>query len=808
MTRLSRRIRRFILALVAVGVAGTLTPPPAEALSNLMFDNGQIYTGIGWHTSFDGYSMKAAAYYDTYNPTNNRIILSGAGEDGAIIMPDIDGSGLQCRNFAPPSRAASWNGTYATVRLDAGSGVSITYNITRTNFCSGNSSSTINSRTSPNTARLRGQYQLPLGNPAVDAATGKYKVVVTISLSAAAIEGPYNNYNPNALFRLRAPNGLMGPIAGNHTAPNPVDRNAVGSRVYSNRDNHYTHIYDFGSTCDMTSATQRVIGLRDPDSYYGDGSRHETQGYGSSVGWSKLNISVRERFNQTDPYQWIAASRYNVLNSSGSVESYNGIPSVASTTRQAANGVTPDTVASFDMRPGGKYQLVVHNAYTENFLQAYLPTDAIYNAIDCEDVRGGDVYPSITSSDTIAIVGKDITVNPEIVNGNASYDAETDYTYRVWLDRTGDDTFNAGDNEIYQKTSASPITVDAGDSYNLSSQVMATVPVNNADYNEICFMLLASPVAPSKVSEGNANPAILCLPIGKKPHAQFSGADVLARGALNPTPSVISAPSIQVGSSRFGSWGEYGLLANGAIDSYSGGALMATTTPLAGDKSRLTFTNTSPPGPGSFDGLGTRPDITLGGPGWTNSTSPLGSSIGNLSTNLTNMHIYDRTGHLVIHNNGTITRSVIVRATETVRIRSNIAYRDGPYTTLDNLPQVIIKAKTIVIDESVNRVDAWLIADEVINTCDTQSWDDVPNPYTVHLTKSRCDDKLRINGPLQTGRIFLRRTAGASGTTTAGMRAPGEVLNLRPDAYLWGYGKASSGQVIRTETVKELPPRF
>jgi hypothetical protein len=114
----------------------------------------------------------------------------------------------------------------------------------------------------------------------------------------------------------------------------------------------------------------------------------------------------------------------------------------------------------------------------------------------------------------------------------------------------------------------------------------------------------------------------------------------------------------------------------------------------------------------------------------------------------------------------------------------------------------VIIAKDIGIVSTVKNVDAWLLttlAGGAINTCS-----DVP--LNAALNSNKCKDVLTVNGPVVTQHLHLRRTAGSDSVAAAG--SPAEVFNLRPDAYMWAYARASQAGKAQTVYSVELPPRF
>jgi hypothetical protein len=142
-----------------------------------------------------------------------------------------------------------------------------------------------------------------------------------------------------------------------------------------------------------------------------------------------------------------------------------------------------------------------------------------------------------------------------------------------------------------------------------------------------------------------------------------------------------------------------------------------------------------------------------------------------------------------------------------VTITGDIKYANGPFQSIGDIPQVVIIAKNIHIASGVRQVDAWLIAQGstaagtgILDTCA------ISNSYTTRLTVNVCNAPLTVNGPVMAQQLWLRRTGGSGLDDTSG--DPAEVFNLRPDAYLWGYARASTSGRVQTVYTQELPPRF
>ncbi len=83
------------------------------------------------------------------------------------------------------------------------------------------------------------------------------------------------------------------------------------------------------------------------------------------------------------------------------------------------------------------------------------------------------------------------------------------------------------------------------------------------------------------------------------------------------------------------------------------------------------------------------------------------------------------------------------------------------------LPQLIIYAKNIIIEPSVGEVNAWLITqkDGYVSTCGVVI---SARDWLNGVSESSCGkQQLKINGPIKTGRLFLRRTYGGKHASSA-----------------------------------------
>ena len=327
----------------------------------------------------------------------------------------------------------------------------------------------------------------------------------------------------------------------------------------------------------------------------------------------------------------------------------------------------------------------------------------------------------------------------------------------------------------------------------LVSSYTYNVPTDTAVGTKICFT-----VSVSKPTQA-ASPLwrhsdLQCIIVAKKPKVQVWGGDVRAGGTISTSTNTLDGKT-------YGSWGEYGALSNGSNSGFaSGNGLNSGNTNSAQSGwSGLTFANTG--GTCTFGCYNfTLTSRSLTDQFGTGNALPNGGDINSWPNGTYTTNGLTLSGITI--NKG---KSIVIISTGTVTIAGNIAYNDGPYTSLKDIPQLVIRAPVINIQGGVGRVDAWLFAinatnSGVLNTCSDVGVDD-------KLTANICNSTLAVNGPVVADKLYLRRTAGSDGSEPTRGK-PAETFNLRADAYLWGSGYTNGKGKVRTVYTKELAPRF
>ena len=260
----------------------------------------------------------------------------------------------------------------------------------------------------------------------------------------------------------------------------------------------------------------------------------------------------------------------------------------------------------------------------------------------------------------------------------------------------------------------------------------------------------------------------------------------------------------------YGSWGEYGIIANGKADSASGAGLSSSFNGRSGvtprDYNKLTFANI--PKYGNFSSTSSVPDnFTL-----PSVRGARGNISGNVDVNSLASGEYNAGNVTLTGSKLSVGKSIVIKSSGVVRISGDLLYTDT--NDVRQLPQLIIYAKNIIIEPSVGEVNAWLITqkDGYVSTCGVViSFGD----WLSGVSESSCGKKqLKVNGPIKTGRLFLRRTYGGKHASSAkndpNMHpgTPAEIINLRADTYIWAYNNYRNTGAISTMNIRELPPRY
>ncbi len=317
------------------------------------------------------------------------------------------------------------------------------------------------------------------------------------------------------------------------------------------------------------------------------------------------------------------------------------------------------------------------------------------------------------------------------------------------------------------------------------------------------------------------DPSLDCVIVVKKPKVQFWGGDLLVGGLISTSTSV---KNVSGTNTTFGSWDEYGIFSSGTNIGMASGSAFAGSglknVNSACDYSALSFASagssscTPSTTIGNYTLPSNLPDVASG---FLSSSVAIGDTVvPNDLLSGSGLFVGIRTGDLTINASQLDPgKSVILKVSGTVTITGDQTYNPdnngAKYTSILQLPQLVIIADRIIIKDAVSNVDAWLVAvgsNGILDTCSINTSD--TNSYVLsgddRLTTNKCNLQLTVNGPVIAQHLWLRRTAGSGVGGASG--DPGEIFNLRADAYLWAAARATSSGRIQTVYTTELPPRF
>ncbi|MES2631111.1 MAG: hypothetical protein V4611_04075 [Patescibacteria group bacterium] len=362
----------------------------------------------------------------------------------------------------------------------------------------------------------------------------------------------------------------------------------------------------------------------------------------------------------------------------------------------------------------------------------------------------------------------------------------------------------------------------------LNNEPLADVSTGDwAVGTKVCYSLSISPYSSASGSDWRHSD-LVCQTVSKKPKVQILGGDLIVgrETAYNDAKesNVVTGSSFSSGTSKYyGSWSEYAIIASGTVRGMASAALYsegADNSDLC-NLSLLTIGNRKtasgpcqPTNIGKYVTGSTAPNIAT--------RFPVSDNISGASVDIKDLatkKIYSISG-ATLNISSTVPigddglgkgegKWVAFNDPEaTVTITSDINYTPGPLGDIDDIPQVIIIAKNILIADSVRNIDAWLIAvgkdDEgYINTCSSVT---AGSPVDETLNDSKCGIPLTVNGPVLANKLYLYRTAGAGVRADTG--DPAEVFNLRADSYIWSSSYSAGNGRVPTVSAKELPPRY
>ena len=324
------------------------------------------------------------------------------------------------------------------------------------------------------------------------------------------------------------------------------------------------------------------------------------------------------------------------------------------------------------------------------------------------------------------------------------------------------------------------------------SDALVTMPPPGS---QVCYL--------TSVDKGSATTSwkhstVSCSIVERVPFVQILGNDLRVGSAF-------SGANVTAGATGFvfnnaGSWVEYGLLASGGVSgiasaSGANGGNSGSQSAWSG----LTFANTGtltgcPSGFGCFAGpsnMGKIPDVSS----FVKTAKYNGAAL-NYDRGSSSFNVSSIPSFIPGVNLSSFSQSASITTTGTVTIDQDITYNQGPFSSVNNIPQLIIIANNINVTGNVKNIDAWLITTGTLNTCSDVA------PAALRTTN--CTNPLTLHGATMASQLLLDRTYYDPSTPTN----PAESANLRGSSYVWASNVARQNSQWQSVYSTDLPPRY
>ena len=308
----------------------------------------------------------------------------------------------------------------------------------------------------------------------------------------------------------------------------------------------------------------------------------------------------------------------------------------------------------------------------------------------------------------------------------------------------------------------------------------------------------------------------VCFTVGKKPTFQvwggslYGGEDVIVSSTAKNNLSLPSGNiSLENNVVVFSSWVEQIVVAKGKVDKLASGASTGLTTKNAAEggslESREDFCKYRVPFSIANHGGDICPNRSLTGYSGVvlkSSKEALANIVPDDATHIDATHINSGTYY---SGNGDLWGTNTINVSEDIYINGNIIYHNGPYTTLSEIPKMIIyTTKDIHVACGVTRVDAVLLAGGTVYTCDSYGGRDSTERANIDSRAGQ----LTINGAILTKGLELGRTYGMG--TGIYSKIPAEIINYDSSIILWAKDKTDTEDFKKMHQVyiNEIAPRY
>lgn len=309
-----------------------------------------------------------------------------------------------------------------------------------------------------------------------------------------------------------------------------------------------------------------------------------------------------------------------------------------------------------------------------------------------------------------------------------------------------------------------------------------------------------------------------CIVVGVQPYFHVTDGDVWAGAIFD---SVLGAPRAYCGDNPaavirsvrsdlsglwVGSFVEYAALATGEIDTFG--------TDNAANRNFLTFANTPDNGHYTTQTKCIPNYFGLLEPGSDSTITSNSRNINGFTANEQTLVVPGGApgGTFTTSGNWNVNSSYTILIDGDLFINRDIQFGTNYGNAANlNIPSLVFVVNgDILIEDSVNQIDAILISHGEVWTCADNSGTQI-----TEVAENVCSEPLTVNGAIITNRLNLMRTHEQSGLRTGGVHdsssGPAEVINFLPEFYLSEPIFKSpylSDDAFQTVQIKDLPPIY
>ncbi len=339
-----------------------------------------------------------------------------------------------------------------------------------------------------------------------------------------------------------------------------------------------------------------------------------------------------------------------------------------------------------------------------------------------------------------------------------------------------------------------------------------TIPASATPGTRICRVLSVLPRDQGPLMLGaafnNRDSAVTCILVASTPYAALVGGSSWAGGGVT-TPFNSTAGFRGVAGATFGSFGEYGLFATGVVNGFGSGGEYWNPGANSGMNpgTRLTFANET-----AFGSYTPTHVITNQSTLYAGSTNTPGVVDGNGHVVKSGVDV--ASGSITLNASGAGwaipagVHAVIYAPGYTVTIAGDITYSTAGVSAFGQLASLVIIAKNITINGSVQQVAGSFYAVNQFVSC-------TEGPVSAGAsaaiaTTGACNKQLTVNGSISVANqaanslVFNRSYGGEA----AGQ--PSEIIRMRPEVFITPYetNKNPSSLLLTTVQETELPARY